>query len=171
MHILYFLISRPHQHIAAVAFPIGLLNKRMCHFSRGVSVCGPITTGPSPAACDDYKQISHSLAAHTKTKQLHLVLSNDSPQKQQHNRYLSAASFAQLLLVITLLLHRLILIHFLFTFTALVLRLLNVFSLLFKPDSRIIGRSGRKQNGHDLFMTRLAIVGWDYLMFAIFSPD
>lgn len=168
MHILYFLISRPHQHRAAVAFPIGLLNKRMCHFSRGVSVCGPITTGPSPAACDDYKQIIHSLAAHTKTKQLHLVLSNDSPQKQQHNRYLSATlSFAQLLLVITLLLHRLTLIPFLFTCTAFT----QCIQFIVQPNSRIIGRSGRKQNGHNLFMTRLVRVGWDYLMFAIFNPD
>lgn len=52
MHILYFLISRPHQRRAAVPFLISILNKMMCHLNKGrsisVSLFGPVKTAPSP---------------------------------------------------------------------------------------------------------------------------
>lgn len=170
MHILYFLISRPHQHRAAAAFPIAILNKSVCHFGRGrsvsVSLFGPITTGPSPVwrhqtnvEIRNNKQIIHSLSIfkeiRTKTTPSHLPLSYYFPQKQTQQ---ISQQLKMYRMNCTVTLNKQILLNF----TEVFLCLLNCIQFIITQrrnndilNPRMIGRRGNKENEHDLFMTRV----------------
>lgn len=171
MHILYFLISRPHQHRAAAAFPIAILNKSMCHFGRGrsvsVSLFGPITTGPSSVwrhqTNVEIKKITNKSFIHSqylkryvlKTTSSHLPLSYYFPQKQtqQINQQLKMH-----IMNCTVTFNKQILLNFTEVFLCLLKCIQFIITQRRNNDilnPRMIGRRGNKQNEHDLFMTRV----------------